>query len=128
MEKSIVRQDSETEVVEIIGKNCKRILATTCPNIRKILVFYMYIESLWLRVFLDSNVLFIDVCNGPDPDDDLEEGAEYLDISKQYELTNQKITIASMKDGKFRLGFESGIELLFQQINDDTILSLSTPP
>jgi len=75
---------------------------------------------------LDEEVLFADTCNGPDADDDLEEGDDYLDISEAYDLQGQEIIRASMRSGVFQLGFKSGVELRFEQNGEETRLECNS--
>jgi hypothetical protein len=69
-------------------------------------------------------VLFVDVCEGPDPEDDLDDGEKYLDLITIYGLKKEEISVASMKDGVFRLGFNSGVEMHFEQKGEETELRI----
>ena len=122
MNKKISRQHSETEIAEIVGKICKSILAVGGAAPNSILIFYVALNDVWLRMFLDTGVLFVDTCDGPDREDDLEEGAEYLDLAMMHGLKGKEISSASMKNGIFRLGFKCGTELLVEQHGEESKL------
>lgn len=124
MEKVISRQHSETEIPEIVGKTCDSILAVGGSIIGNILIFYVSLGGMWLRIFLDAGALFVDVCEGPDPEDDLDDGEKYLDLITIYGLKKEEISVASMKDGVFRLGFKSGVEMHFKQKGEETELRI----
>ena len=63
-------------------------------------------------------MLFLDVCDGPDAEDDLEAGDEYLDLSGMQGMQGEVIRQASIDNGVFRIGFESGAELMLEDCGD----------
>jgi hypothetical protein len=118
----ISRQHSETEITEIVGKRCSSILAVGGSIANSIIIFYVSFADVWLRIFLDAGVLFVETCDEPDREDDLDEGSDYIDIAKVYGLSDAEVDKASMKGGVFKLGFKCGTLLLFEQQGDETEL------
>jgi hypothetical protein len=122
MNNLITRQHTETDIYEMVGTTCNRFLAVSGEVSDSVVIFYISLGNLWLRGFLDEKVLFIDVCDGPDPDDDLDDNEEYLDLGEKYALKDRKITKASIKEGAFELYFDCGTKLVFEQLGDITKL------
>ena len=120
MTDKINRQHSETEISEIVGDSVDKMLAVKGASKDTIVLLYVLLRGLWLRLFLDEGVLFADICDEPDVDDDLEEGDEYLDLTAVYDLCGQVVSKASMKRGVFQLSFKSGVEMLFEQDGEET--------
>jgi hypothetical protein len=106
----ISRQDDETELREIYGKMTNDILIVAGDNADVVVIMYMNVEGAWLRIFLQAGLLFVSESQ-PDPEDDLDEGTDYIDIGAKYALKGQFIKSACMKDGVFAIAFDSGASL-----------------
>ena len=119
---TIYRQHDETEVSEIYGMNCKKILAI--PSELKDVghAFYFYIESIWLRVFINAELLFVDECDGPDPEDDLDGDEQYIDYSSELTNTNANIKSARMKDDMFTIIFSEGLVITLSGTDGGTLI------
>jgi hypothetical protein len=120
MKNIVARQHSETELSEIAGDVVERILAVRGTGNDGLVLFYVFIRGFWLRIFLDAGVLFLNVCDGPNAEDDLSEGDEYLDLSENYGINGEEVSKAFMKNGVFRIAFKSGAEFIFEQIGEKT--------
>ncbi len=120
----ISRQHCETEISEIKGKKCDNILAVCGATKEFVILFYMEIEGVWLRVFLDNSVLFVDTRETPDAEDDLDDGEEYINLADLHKVRNDKIERATMKNGVFELMFSKGAIFRFKEQNDETVLEI----
>jgi hypothetical protein len=119
MKNIVARQHSETELSEIACDTVERILAVRGTGNDSLVLFYVLIRGFWLRIFLDAGVLFLNVCDGPDAEDDLGEGDEYLDLSDNYGIKGEEVSKAFMKNGVFRIAFNSGAEFIFEQREEE---------
>jgi len=120
MKNTAARQHCEIEISEIAGETVERMLAVRGICSGSLVLFYIFIRGTWLRIFLDAGVLFLDVCDAPDAEDDLDEGIEYLDLSENHGIKGEKVRKAFMKNGVFRLVFESGAEFIFEEAGEET--------
>lgn len=118
----ITRQHSETDIPELVGYPLEKIIALKGEAKNSAALFYLFIKGMWFKVFLDNAVLFFDDCDGPDHEDDLEEGEEYLDIANYHHLDGEIVSAASMKNGVFCIGFKSGTELVFEEVGKEVLL------
>lgn len=116
------RQHAETEISEIIGDTVECLLAVKGNTDDDVISLYILVRGIWLRVFLDAGLLFLDISDSPDAEDDLDEGASYWDLSETYGIKAEEISAANMKHGVFRLAFKSGAEFAFEQIGEETKL------
>lgn len=119
---NIYRQHDETELSEIYGMDCKKIMAV--PSGQKDIVhcLYLYVGSIWLRIFINAELLFVDECEGPDPEDDLDEDEEYIDYWGSLEKRNNIIESACMKAGVFTIVFRGGAILMLSETEGGTLI------
>ncbi len=121
----ISRQSPNPEIVEIHGKVCRKLLAVPDDNNPDaIVIFYLLVDGLWLRMFLDAGLLFVHEVEGPDPVDDLNGGQDYLDLTDQFDCAGTTIVSAVMRDRVFTLQLDGGTEFCFSERDDDTILEV----
>lgn len=119
---TLTRQHTETEIPELVGHSMDGLLAVQDGDQKFGLLFYVLVGGLWLRIFLDEGVLFLDACDGPDREENLDDEQAYWDLCEMYGVKGEKISEASMKHGVFRLNFESGAGFVFEGIGNDTRL------
>lgn len=116
-------QLAEGEIREIAGGTVEGILAARGSATDRVLLVYILLDDSWLRAFLDEGVLFLGPCDGPDPEDDLDAGDEYLDFSGIWSVRGEEIRKASVKDGAFRIAFKSGAELILEESGEEATLA-----
>lgn len=77
---AITRQHASTDVAELVGVRCEKLFAIpgVAPDI--VIAAYLLADGTWYRFFIDAGLLFLDECEGPDPEDDLAPGDDYVDI------------------------------------------------
>lgn len=125
MNEKITRQHEETDIYEIVGKVCEKLISVPEEGEDTVILLYILIDHIWLRIFLDDGLIFVDESAGPDPDDDLDEGETYVNLHEKYDCVGKIITMANMKGGVFSLGFSSGLTIKLEQIAGQTNLSVS---
>tara|TARA_Y100000589_G_scaffold275433_1_gene269547 strand:- start:1 stop:393 length:393 start_codon:yes stop_codon:yes gene_type:complete len=126
MQRIISRQHVDTEVTELVGKRCNEILTVGNVSDGQCEIVYLFIEDEWLRVFWDVGVFFLNNCSRPNPEDDFgaRENENYYHLSEQFDFQKQRVNVASIKDGLFKLGFDSGIQFQFEEQNDRITLKV----
>jgi len=74
-------------------------------------VFYLEAEGTWYRFFIDSDVLFW-VTTEPDPEDDLADDEDYIDILAIAGKSEcLKIRRIEMSDGSLSLSFDQDFHI-----------------
>lgn len=121
---NIFRQHGQTELHEIIGKVCKKVLAIPSEEKGIILALYLMVDEIWLRVFIQAELLFVDQCDGPDPEDDLADGEEYLDIGLDIGCEESEISSAVMMDGVFKINFSNQTVIVLSEAPNGTMVNL----
>ena len=122
MNKRSGRQLAEGGIPEIAGAMLERVWAVSGAETGRVLSIYLLLQDLWFRVFLDAGVLFLDVCDGPDAEDDLAAGEAYLDFSGMQRMQGEVIRKASVENGVFRIAFESGATLILEAVGEEAAL------
>lgn len=120
MYESISRQHSETEIHEITGMVCNNLLAVRGSTQDTVHVLYLSVDSLWLRVFIDCGVLFLESVSEPGREDDLETGEEYRDLASELGSLGLTIGEAKMANGAFAVMFDNGLEIQFEDFQEET--------
>lgn len=116
---SISRQHEQTEIYEIHGAECKRMLAVPGANDGEIIFVHMLVGETWLRFFLDAGVLFVEEGVGPVPDEDLADGEDYIDLTAKYDCEGSKIEKASKHEDVFELALSADLIFTFKQVGDN---------
>ena len=121
---NIYRQHDETELSEIYGMECKKILAIPGELRDVVHALYMYVGSIWLRLFVDLESLFVDECDGPDPEDDLNENEEYVDYGYCLENIDSNIDSATMKNGQFTIILRGKVIITLTETDGGTLIKI----
>lgn len=100
-------QQESSDVEELRGGTCERLLAVAGDREGTLLLFYLRVEGTWFRGFLDEGVFFLAVAH-PDPVDDLEAGEEYLDLGELLGVKGARVRSLVMDAGVLRAEFEVG--------------------
>ncbi|WP_445358068.1 hypothetical protein [Microbulbifer sp. ANSA005] len=119
----IYRQDDETEISEIYGMQCNEILAIPSDRDGNVHALYLNVGLLWLRLFIDAGLLFVDKCNGPDPEDDLDDSENYISYADYLRERNRYVRAAFMKDGVFTLLLQKGGGIVVTETNNGNHVS-----
>jgi len=96
----IFRQHAESELHEIVGNVCSKLIAVPSEEENVIYSLYMSVGNIWLRIFIQAGLLFVDECSGPDP------------------------RSASMQDGVFRVCLSHGIAFELREVASGTKISI----
>jgi len=117
---SITRQHSNTVVTELEGRKCSELLATPGADVDEVEVLYLCLDERWYRAYIDVGVLFLNESPGPDPEDDLEPAAKYVDLGQIHGVHGAKVRELRMGDGVLRLTFDSGEPLILRDEDEVT--------
>jgi hypothetical protein len=120
---SISRQDWETDLTELHGAVCDRLLAVPGKAPDFVIVLYLLADGVWYRFFLDAHLLFLDEGLGPDPEDDLGEAESYLDLSSRLPCSGGRIEEFAMRDGTLSVRFSTGASLILREEDGGTRVS-----
>lgn len=115
---STSRQHASTEVEELCGRTCERLLGVTGGSEGRLLFFYLRADGVWFRGFLDVGVFFLSA-GAPDPEDDLEAGEGYLDLAAALGVQGARVRSFAMRDGVLRIEFDTGEPLVLRGGGDD---------
>jgi hypothetical protein len=108
-------QDAEVDVEELVGTRCDRFLAVPGAAVDLVLVLYIFAGGAWYRFFLDAQLLFLDECAGPDPEDDLVPGETYIDLGEVLGCTGAVIEEFAMHAGTLIIRFSGGESLVLSE-------------
>jgi hypothetical protein len=108
-------QDGEVDVDELVGTRCRRLIAVPGAAIDLVLFLYILADDTWYRFFLDSQLLFLDECKGPDRADDLTPGDEYFDLGEVLGCVDALIEEFTMQDGTLTIRFSGGESLVLSE-------------
>ena len=111
----IKRQDADTDVHELVGARCERLLAVPGAAVDLVLFLYILADGAWYRFFLDSELLFLDSCAGPDREDDLSPGEEYVDLGEVLDCVGAVIDEFTMRKGTLTIRFSGGESLVLSE-------------
>jgi hypothetical protein len=111
----ISRQHAETEVTELVSAVCQQLLAVpgTAPDV--IVALYLLADGTWYRFFLDAQLLFLDESPGPDPEEDLDTGQSYIDLSSMLGCAGSRIEEFVMTGGTLTMKFSGGASLVLRE-------------
>ncbi|WP_419903361.1 hypothetical protein [Kiloniella sp.] len=97
---SVSRQDSQTEIPELVGTRCEEFCGVGRSLKDGLGVFYICLSRTSYRFFIDVGVLFWSE-SPKDPEDDLLEGESYIDLLPSFGIQPlSKVTKIEMKEGK----------------------------
>lgn len=115
---NVSRQHASTEVTELVGVVCEQLLAIpgSAPDV--FVAAYLRASGIWYRFFLDAGLLFLDESAGPDPEDDLEPDANYVDLGAKLACQGDTIREMRMHDSTLSLRFSSGVSLLLRDFEE----------
>jgi hypothetical protein len=108
-------QDAEVEVDELVGKRCELFLGVPGEAIDLVLFLYMLADGVWYRFFIDAELLVLEPCAGPDPDDDLGPGETYVDLGEVLGCVGAGIEEFSMRKGTLTVRFSGGESLVLSE-------------
>ena len=110
---NIIRQHESTTLVELVGKVCEDFVGVYDRVGDRYEVFYMKMEGVSHRFFLDAGLLFWRSHQSYDPDNDLFDGGEYVNLGLQGGVVGEKVKSISMEDSVLTLEFENGASMIF---------------
>src|SRR5690606_5412033 len=112
----ITRQHETTTIVELSGAVCTKLLGDGPGTSGGVHVWYLEANDTWYRFFIHLGILFW-VTAAPDPEDDLEEGEDYVDVLEQNSVTKTaEIEAVEMNDGRLTIAFSGGRKLIIEEI------------
>ena len=112
------RQHAETDVPELIGTVCAKILAVPGASPEAIVLLYLLANGRWYRFFIDEQVLFFAECFGPDPRGDLSENESYVDLASAHGVVGSEIKLFSMRKGMLTMIFSNGRSMRVKEDSD----------
>ena len=121
----VVRQDWETEIPEVCGIPCSNFqVYFISRNPINVGVMFLRLEEKWHRFFLDACCLFWHEGRAPDPENDLEDGDDYVDWGAQLGVVGVALSEVTMKDCVLTVRFENGAELVLKDDTDEVTTSI----
>lgn len=123
----IFRQHAETELPEIVGRVCSEVVAVPSEEENVVYSLYMRVEEIWLRIFIQAGLLFVDECRGPDPEDDLSEDEEYLDLGDGRLTGKTMVKSAEMRDGVFTVCLSCDTSFNLSEVTNGTKIQFISP-
>lgn len=109
----VVRQDENTTLDELEGEACEGFVGVLDRNSDRYEVFYIVLDGVSHRFFLDAGLLFWRSHEVLNPENDLSNGSEYVDLGDRHELEGYKVGSISMKDCMLTLEFIGGKRMAF---------------
>lgn len=100
----VTRQDAETEIPELVGTMCHGILGVGTSAEDGITALFLKAGDTWYRIFIDAGVLFWDP-GEPDPEAELMEGEEFLDLLAPIGASALRIEHIHMHHGELHVEF-----------------------
>lgn len=115
----ITRQHSDTTITELHGQVCESLIGPGRSPDEPVLFMFLKIEGgNWHRFDIDINVLFWQEGAAPDPEDDLDEGEQYIDYGLYYRVNGATIRLIEMRDcgkqARLTMSFDNGSSLHFE--------------
>lgn len=124
-ENLVVRQHCETEIPEVCGIPCSifQVYFHSRDPIN-VGVMYLKLEEKWHRFYLDACCLFWHEGRPPDPENDLEDGDEYVDWGAQLGVVGVALSEVTMEDCVLTMRFENGAELVLRDCMKEVVTSI----
>lgn len=121
----VVRQHFETEVPEVCGIPCSifQVYYHSRDPI-DVGVMYLKLDEKWHRFYLDACCLFWHEGRPPDPENDLDDGQDYVDWGAQLGVVGVALSRVIMNDCVFTMRFENGAELVLRDCMDEVVTSV----
>jgi hypothetical protein len=107
---SLTRQHAETEMTELLGRTCEQLVVVPAED--EYLVFYMRVDGVWHRFFLEAGLLFWREGGRPDSEEDLDSEESYTDLSAELNLTGAAFNTLAFRDGFLELSFSNGARIV----------------
>ena len=117
----ITRQHSETEVRELYGKNCEKIIAVVDLD-RPTVVYLIYLEvnEIWHRFYLDAGLLFWDEGTSPNKEEDILDDEDYLDLGTQFKFVGKTFSLIKMEERELVIYFDDNTGLQITEKEDES--------
>jgi hypothetical protein len=116
MSERVGRQDEETTVPEVCGipiSEFKVYFHSEDPI--NVGVLYLRLGDNWHRFYLDAGLLFWQNRDAvPDPDDDLEDGQDYINWGEELGVIGVALSEVDFRDLTLTMRFENGAEVVLQ--------------
>ena len=100
---------------ELVGARCEGLIAVPGAALDLVLFLYILADGAWYRFFLDAELLYLDECGGPDRDDDLPPGEEYVDLGDVLGCVGTTIEEFGMRRGQLTIRFSGGESLVLSE-------------
>ena len=114
----ITRQDVTTVISELANAKLTKLIAAREDEDDRFCFFYLEAEGTWYRFFNEMGILFWDTAD-PDPEEDLIDNEEYIDIIALGGMAKQsKIRRIEMRDAVLTLSFDPDYQI---QIHEDPV-------
>ena len=122
---TIHRQHSETEVNELYGQTCSKIIAVANKDEKtNVSLIYLQVERIWHRLYLDAGLLFWDEGISPDAEEDLLDDEDYVDLGIEFSFKNKKFSLIEMKDRVLTIRFDNGAKLQMTEKEDESYIKV----
>lgn len=121
----IARQHSETEVQELYGRICNKIIAVADINKPTIIyIIFFKVDKTWHRFYLDAGLLFWDEGIGPNQEEDILDNEDYLDLSIRFGFMDKKIALIKMQERKLVIRFDDKTGFQITEKEDESHLKI----
>lgn len=117
----ITRQDAETEIPELAGTPCQGVLGAGTSVENGITALFLKAGDAWYRIYIDVGVLFWNP-GEPDPEAELMEGEEFLDLLEPIGASALRIEHVRMHSGELRVQFVGPHSLVLAEQEEGGLL------
>jgi hypothetical protein len=83
-------QHEEVEISVLRGRTCFAFRAVENLSTGVLALFYLQVEGTWHRFYLDAGLLFWEEGPGPNPEEDLLEGDQYVDLGSTLGVNDHR--------------------------------------
>lgn len=104
----IRRQHETTTIPELSGAICTEFRAVFNAASGFYGPFYIRLEDIWHRFYLDAALVFWEQGPSPDPDNDLLNDDEYVDMATALAVCDVAVEAVRMHDGQLAIDFRNG--------------------
>lgn len=108
----VTRQHDTTTLKELEGNVCEKFVGVFARDTDNYIIFYMVLDGVSHRFFLDAGILFW-TSHEDDSDDDLFDGDKSIDLGFRNGVLGEKVDYISIDECVLTLRFRNGKEIEF---------------
>lgn len=110
----IRRQHETTTIPELRGARCSAFRAVRERESGFVGPLYLKLDEVWHRFYLDAGLLFWEEGPSPEPEEDLLEDEQYVDLAAELRVGGARVREIAMDECQAVLAFENGARLVLR--------------